>query len=297
MELHQLRYFAAVAELGSFTRAAERCRVAQPSLSQQIAKFERELGQLLFERSGRTIRLTEAGRALYDQAVAILSAVEDMRERATEGFDPARGAVRVGAIPTIAPYFLPGALREFRKRYPLATLALHEDVTERTIRDCLEGEIDLGIVATPAPGDRLESEELFTEELLLALPPRHPLTRKKAIAFADIAALPFVLLSEMHCLGAQVIDFCENQGCSPAVHCRSAQLLTIQELVAQGQGVSLVPASACALDRGRRCAYRSLAGQKPTRTIRMAWRRHRRQSPLLQAFMMLLREHASAVAP
>src|ERR1700722_3423911 len=106
MELHQLRYFTAVADLGSFTKAAQRCLVAQPSLSQQIIKLEKELGQLLFERLGRTVRLTDAGIALHDQAVAILASVEEAKHRVSESFQEG-GTVTVGAIPTIAPYLLP----------------------------------------------------------------------------------------------------------------------------------------------------------------------------------------------
>src|ERR1700730_15018900 len=106
MEIHQLRYFVAVADLGSFTRAAEKCLVAQQSLSQQIIKLERELRQPLLERLGRTVRLTEAGRALYTQAVSVLAAVDDIRERVTAASAPGSGTVNVGAIPTIAPYLL-----------------------------------------------------------------------------------------------------------------------------------------------------------------------------------------------
>ncbi len=294
MELHQLRYFVAVADLGSFTRAAEKCLVAQPSLSQQIIKLERELRQPLFERLGRTVRLTEAGRALYAQAVTVLGTVDDIRERVTASTHPGHGTVNVGAIPTIAPYLLPPLLKDFSKRFLRATVALHENLTEFTVRGCLEGELDVGVIASPADTDLIHTEALFAEELLLALPPKHPLVKKRRITLEDVAGEPFVLMNEIHCLGEQVMGFCKQQGCLPVVHCRSAQLLTVQELVALGHGISLVPAMARDMDRGRRCQYRSLADPTPSRTLRMIWHKARYQSPVVKEFIETLRRVASS---
>ena len=292
MELHQLRYFVAVADLGSFTRAAEKCLVAQPSLSQQVIKLERELRQPLFERLGRSVRLTEAGRALYAQAVTVLGTVDEIHDRVTAATDPLQGNVNIGAIPTVAPYLLPPLLRTFSKRFPRATVALHENLTEFTVRGCLEGELDFGVIASPIDHDSLASEVLFTEELLLALPPKHPLLKKRGIRLEAVAGEPFVLMNEIHCLGEQIMGFCKQQGCVPVIRCRSAQLLTVQELVALGHGVSLVPAMARAMDRGRRCEYRSLAAPKPTRTLRIIWHKARYQSPLVKEFIETLRQEA-----
>jgi LysR family hydrogen peroxide-inducible transcriptional activator len=293
MEIHQLRYFVAVADLGSFTRAAEKCLVAQPSLSQQIIKLERELRQPLLERLGRTVRLTEAGRALYTQAVSVLAAVDDIRERVTAASAPGSGTINVGAIPTIAPYLLPPLLKSYRKRFPRASMALHENLTEFTVRGCLEGELDVGVIASLPESDLLHTEPLFDEELLLALPPKHPLIKKRSITLEDVADEPFVLMNEIHCLGEQIMGFCKQQGCLPVVRCRSAQLLTIQELVALGHGVSLIPAMSRDMDRGRRCEYRSLADPKPTRTIRLIWHKDRYQSPLVKAFIEMLRQNCA----
>jgi len=289
MELHQLKYFVTVAELGSFTRAAERCLVSQPSLSQQVAKLESYLGRLLIERLGRTVRLTDAGRALYPQAVAVLAAVEYARRRVDEAADPTRGRLAVGAIPTVAPYLLPPVLRRFLKQYPRAEVTVHEDLTAATISACLTGELDIGIVALPLHGDHLHVEPLTTEELLLALPPTHPFLRKKRVHIEEVGREPFVLLNEMHCLGEYVVSFCKQQGCQPAVSCRSAQLLTVQELVAQGHGVSLIPAMACDLDRGRRCRYRHLTGVRPERTLALIWHKHRLRSSLVISFLETIR--------
>jgi LysR family transcriptional regulator, hydrogen peroxide-inducible genes activator len=290
MELHQLRYFVAVADLGNFTRAAEKCLVAQPSLSQQIIKLERELRQPLFERLGRSIRLTEAGRALYTEAVPILAALDDVHQRVTAATAPGLGSVNIGAIPTVAPYLLPPLLHKFTRRFPQATLALQENLTELTVKACLEGELDVGIIASTVDSDLLHIETLFTEELLLTMPSKHPLLRKREVKLEDVAGEPFVLVNEIHCLGEQIMAFCKQRDCLPAVRCRSTQLLTVQELVALGHGISLMPAMAHSMDRGRRCRSRSLADPKPTRTIRMVWHRHRYQPTLVKAFIQALRE-------
>ncbi len=295
MELHQLRYFVTVADLGSFTRAAEKCFVAQPSLSQQIIKLEGELRQPLFERLGRIVRLTQAGQALYTQAVSVLGTVDEIRDRVTAATDPLQGSVNVGAIPTVAPYLLPPLLKSFSRRFPRAAVALHENLTELTVRGCLEGELDIGIIASLSDQDLLSSEVLFTEELLLALPPRHSLLKKRGLSLEAVVGEPFVVMNEVHCLGEQIIGFCKQQGCLPVIRCRSAQLLTIQELVALGHGVSLVPAMASKMDRGRRCEYRSLAAPKPTRTLRMIWHKARYQSPLVKAFIETVRGEAAAL--
>jgi LysR family transcriptional regulator, hydrogen peroxide-inducible genes activator len=294
MELHQFRYFVAVADLGSFTRAAEKCLVAQPSLSQQIIKLERELRQPLFDRLGRTVRLTEAGQALYAEAVSILRAVDEVQQRVAATNDPEQGTVNVGAIPTIAPYLLPPILKAFSKRFSQAAVALHENLTEFIVRGCLEGELNIGVIASPLDNALLQTEALFTEELLLALPPKHRLSKQRKITLEEVAEEPFVLMNELHCLGEQIMGFCRQQDCLPAVRCRSVQLLTVQELVALGHGVSIVPAMARDRDRGRRCEYRSVTDQELTRTIRMVWHKDRHQSLLVKCFMQMLRDAATA---
>jgi len=199
--------------------------------------------------------------------------------------------VSIGAIPTVAPYLLPPLLRQFAKRFPYSEVAVHEDLTEHTVKGCLEGDLDVGVVALPIGADLLHVEPLFREELMLAMPPGHHFTRKRRITMEDVGAEPFILLDEIHCLGEQIISFCTQNDCHPLVQCRSAQLLTVQELVALGQGVSLIPAMACDVDRGKRCKYRSFAGNKPTRTLAMIWHKLRYRGPLVLQFVEALRCH------
>jgi LysR family hydrogen peroxide-inducible transcriptional activator len=296
MELHQLRYFVAVAELGHFTRAAERCFVSQPSLSQQIQKLERELKRPLFDRTGRRAVLTEAGRALYDPAKAALAALDEAEARVRDLGGDGAGAVQVGAIPTVAPYLFPPLLGRFAADHPRAEVTLHEDLTARVLEGCVAGDLDLGAVALPVDDGRLHAEPLFRDEPLAAVPPGHPLARKKALTLADLARESFVLLSDTHCLGEQVFAFCRQKEFHPPVRCASAQLMTVQELVALGQGVSLVPKLAADADRAGRCAYRPLAGPRPYRTLALVWRKDRYQGRVVRDLITALRDHAAARA-
>jgi LysR family hydrogen peroxide-inducible transcriptional activator len=293
MEMHQLRYFAAVARTGSFSRAAECCHVSQPSLSQQIQKLERGLGQRLFDRLGRRAALTDAGRLLLDRALAILATAEDAERRLRDADDREGGSLSVGAIPTIAPYLLPAALGRFLRQHPRAELTIHEDVTRQLVTAVVAGDVDLAVIALPIDDDRVQAEALFTEPLLLTVPRTHRLARRRRLTVDDFAAERFILLNEMHCLGDQVLSFCNAHGCQPQIACRSAQITTVQSLIALNQGVSLLPAMAHRADRDKRRVYRPLTGDVPRRTIGVIWRRHRYHSPTAERFLVRLRELAA----
>ncbi|MBI5094481.1 MAG: LysR family transcriptional regulator [Candidatus Hydrogenedentes bacterium] len=294
MTLHQLRYFVAVVTNKNFTRAAEKCLVAQPSLSQQIIQLERELGHKLLERLGRTVRPTEAGKMFHERAVAILASVDEAKRRVVEVGDPERGTLRVGAIPTVAPYLLPPLITRFLRDFPRAAFEVTEDLTEHTVRGCLDGSLDFGLVALPIGDPRLLVEPILREELLLVTPSGHRFRRKRKVCILDLIGEPFILLSEAHCLGEQIVDFCAQQSCQPLITCQSAQLLTVQELVAAGQGISLIPAMACAKDKSPERHCRSLADSKPSRTLAVIRHKDRYQSPLAARFVEALKYYARA---
>jgi LysR family hydrogen peroxide-inducible transcriptional activator len=294
MELHQLRYFVAVADTGNFSRAAERCHVSQPSLSQQILKLESFLRQRLFDRLGRKVLLTDAGRLLLERAVTILANVDDAERRLRSGDELPGTRFSVGAIPTIAPFLLPAVVERHLRRWPGVELAIEEDVTARMVQAVAAGELDLGLAALPIEDERLRAEPLLTEPLLLALPPRHRLTRRTRITPEDLRDERFILLGEMHCLGEQVLSFCRASGCQPRITCRSAQIATIQELIAAGQGISLLPAMAQRSGRTSRLVYRTLAEGQPTRTVVAVWHRHRYRSPAAERFLAELRALCTA---
>jgi len=289
MEMHQLRYFLAIAATGNFTRAAEQCHVSQPSLSQQIIKLEEEVGHKLFDRMGRRVQLTDAGRLLLEHARTVLTTVENatrqLRETRGQGF----GRLAIGVIPTIAPYLLPRALAAFTRANPHVELIIQEDYTARIIDGLSAGELDIAIAALPITDDNLVVEVLGTEPLLLVLPKGHPLTGKRRVELSDISGEPFVLISDVHCLGQQVMSICRSHELSPRIVCRGAQISTVQAMVALGQGISLLPAMARRGDNDRRRVYQALAVDRPERTIVAVQHRHRFQTAQAQQFIEILK--------
>ncbi|WP_417394213.1 LysR family transcriptional regulator [Gimesia chilikensis] len=290
MEVDQLRYFLRVAERGNFTRAAEELNISQPALSRSIQKLEEELGQPVFERKTRSVALTDAGTLLQSRAQQILALIEDTKAEISD--DGRSGQIRIGAIPTIAPFFLPDLLRQFSTEFPAASIIVQEDTTDHLLKRCTQGEIDLAILALPVPAKYLEVEELFQEELLLVLPPDHPLVNKPQIRLNDIKSLPFVLLDEAHCLSDNIVSFCRQRSFHPVAVEQTSQLAMVQELVSLSHGISMVPQMARKLDQSDRRVYRSMSGIKPVRKIAMVWNPYRFQSRLLQAFQERLRTYA-----
>ncbi|MBN68881.1 MAG: hyalin [Gimesia sp.] len=290
MEVDQLRYFLRVAERGNFTRAAEELNISQPALSRSIQKLEEELGQPVFERKTRSVALTDAGTLLQSRAQQILALIEDTKAEISD--DGRSGQIRIGAIPTIAPFFLPNLLRQFSTEFPAASIIVQEDTTDHLLKRCTQGEIDLAILALPVPAKYLEIEELFQEELLLVLPPDHPLVNKPQIRLNDIKSLPFVLLDEAHCLSDNIVSFCRQRSFHPVAVEQTSQLAMVQELVSLSHGISMVPQMARKLDQSDRRVYRSMSGTRPVRKIAMVWNPYRFQSRLLQAFQERLRTYA-----
>jgi LysR family hydrogen peroxide-inducible transcriptional activator len=275
MEMHQLRYVAAVARTGNFSRAAEQCHVSQPSLSQQIQKLEDELGERLFDRMKRAVQLTPHGEVFLRRAVRILEEVDAARREAADARDLLRGTVTVGVLPTIAPYLLPEVLAGFMEKFPGVEIVVQEDTTARLLKDTLACAIDFALASQPIEDGRLEVRELFTEELLLALPPGHPLTGKRLVKVTDLAGERLIVMKEGHCLGDQVLRFCDQREMKPHISFRSAQLETIQSLVRAGLGISLIPAMASRANRQDLPEYRSLAAPRPERKIVAVWPKSR----------------------
>jgi len=287
MDLGQLRYFIKIVENGSFTRAAQQCSVSQPALSQQIAKLERELEQPLFERQGRSIRVTPAGQVLKLHADRILQLVDDAQRQITD--DGQTGRISISAIPTIGPYLLPQVLKNVGSQFNKASFVINEDVTDELLKRCSNGEVDIGIVALPANTKYVSIEPWMEEELLLALPRNHHLVTQESITVDDIRDEPFVMLSDVHCLVENISGFCHQQRFQPVATARIQQLSTVKNLVAAGHGISLVPRMACS-DDPNGPVYRSLAGEKPKRTIAICFNPYRYQSQLLQNFIKGLHE-------
>lgn len=287
LNFHLLEQFVALARTKNFTRAAEELSLSQSALSRAIQKLEEQLGQPLFERKPREVVLTDHGELLLERSQYILKLMEDTFAELSEA--GRRGRIRLGAIPTIAPYFLPGLLRRFAKAHPDIAVIVQEDTTENLIKRCSHGEIDLAILAMPVIAKYLEVEPLFDEELLLVLPVGHPLAASKAVAIDAVDGYPFVMLSEAHCLSDNIATFCRRKSVQPVTIERTSQLTTVQELVTLNHGVSIVPEMARKTDASDRRIYRSFSGEKPTRTVAMMWNSYRFQSKAVKTLMEHLR--------
>jgi LysR family hydrogen peroxide-inducible transcriptional activator len=294
MELHQLRYLLAVARTGNFSRAAEQCHVSQPSLSQQIAKLEAELGERLFSRLKRSAVLTSAGEALVQRATRILAEVDAARRDVADAAEQVRGKVNVGVLPTIAPYLLPQVLALTARECPEMEVRIHEATTAQLLAGAAACEFDLAIVSLPIDDARVIREPLFDEELFLAIPPKHPLAKKARICLGDLEDESFILMEEGHCLGEQSLSFCRRNDFHPQVAFRSAQLETIQALVSSGVGISLIPKLAVHPRRPGQPVYLSLAKPKPRRTIVVLWRKEHHPSRAAREFLNLLQKACAA---
>jgi len=288
MEMHQLRYVAAVARTGNFSRAAAECHVSQPSLSQQIQKLEDELGERLFDRMKRETKLTPHGEAFLHHALRILEEVDAAKREALDAHQLLQGTLTIGVLPTIAPYLLPKVVSQFTKKFPGMQIVVQEDTTAALLKLARGYEIDFALASLPIEDERLEIRSLFSEELLLALPQGHPLLRKRALSSTDLAGQPLIVMKDGHCLGDQVLDFCGRRDLKPRISFRSAQLETVQALVHSGLGLSLIPAMATRSGRKDLPQYRSLQNPKPSRKIVTVWPKQRSPGRAAVEFLKLL---------
>ncbi len=289
MEIHQLEYFVAIVETGGFSRAAERCNVAQPSLSQQIKKLEYEIGHPLFDRMGRKVVLTDAGRLLLPRARTILGELQDIRGDLQTGLQDGYGTLAVGFIPTVAPFVLPAVIRRFSQEFPDATLEVHEDFTDELIAKIIAAELDVGITSLPIKNKMIHTQELLTEPLLVAASQKYDIVSRASIQVKELDDFPFIALSEVHCLGEQVQSFCYQQDVDLNIVCHTAQLSTVQNCIALGLGVSLVPHALALNDTSGHIVYRTISDSVPQRKIAAATHARRHLSFLGRKFIEIVR--------
>lgn len=287
MEFHQLRYVCAIAETGSFSRAAERCHVAQPSLSQQVLKLEEDLGAKLFDRLGRSIRLTEAGRAFLPHARSILHQMETARAEVVDKRKDVRGAVAVGVIPTIAPYIMPRYTADFAKKYPEARLRIVEETTPVLVESLRNLSIDIAILALPLRHKEFEFLPLRTEPLFAVLPKDHPRASAKSLSLKDLRGEQFVMLRDGHCFRDLSIAACARARITPRIAFESGQFSSLLGMVAAGVGVTLVPQMA--VDPGAACSYIRISDPRAKRTIVAATLRGRSFNRVQQAFLQRIK--------
>lgn len=291
MELHQIRYFVAVAESGSFTRAANRCFVSQPSLSQQISKLEDEFGQPLFDRLGRRVELTEGGRRFLDRARSILFEIEDAVRAVRD--DGTSGRVRLGVLPSIAPYLLPDVLARAHQLLPAVRITIHEDFRSHLLEEISAGRLDVFLGSLPPEKPDMEVEHLFSEDLVVAFSTSHPLASVDRVGARDLNGQKLILLGESSSLGLQTKRFFGAHQIDLEVVAQCAQVQSVKALVATGLGIAIIPRMAIDGTEAN-MAFRAIDGVRAIREIVLVRHRHRFRGRAEMAFVEMLREQCAA---
>ena len=272
--LRQLQYVAAIAETRSFRQAADLCAVSQPSLSAQVAQLERALGVRLFERTKRRVLVTRAGEQLLARIRSVLREADDLTEAATRLTDPFAGTLRVGVIPTVSPYLVPEIAQVLRVRYPRLRLLWTEEKTAVLTAKLRTGDLDAALVALEADLGDVEHEVLGRDPFVLATPLGHPLGVKTTpVRPRDLDGAHVLLLDDGHCFRDQALAWCARAQVEELDY-RATSLSTLTQMIAAGEGVTLLPRLALATET-RRGAVRTrpFAEPAPGRTLALVWRR------------------------
>ena len=296
MELNQLRYAVAIAETGNFTRAAERCNVTQPSLSQQILNLEREIGHKLFHRLGRKAVLTEAGTVFLERARRILFEIENASKELSDHPSLDR-RITVGAIPTVAPYLVVPLIARCRTELPNLTIHVREDFRSDLVRAVIEGDLDLAIVSMPVKDHRLSIEPLMTEPLLLIVAKHHAFASRSEISVADLAEETFITMGDSSTLSGQIRNFFGDHNFAPNIGYRCAQVSTLKSFVAMGAGISILPQVDQLPEDRDTLTYLRLSGSAPKRELVVIRHLQRYQSRGAEQFLGILRDHVRSYHP
>ncbi len=292
MNLRDLRYLIALADLRHFGRAAEYCHVSQPTLSTQIRKLEEELGVQLIERSPRQVMLTPAGSDIIMRARRVLAEVDQMRETARRTSDPEAGSVRFGIFPTLAPYLLPHVVPNIRARFPRLELLLVEEKTEVILQMLREGRLDCAVLALPLHEDWLDIEFLFDEPFMLAVPAKHPLASHRNLQLNELSEQHLLLLEDGHCLRDQALEVCALAGAGEKEGFRATSLETLRQMVAAGVGITLLPILAIKPPVAASEFIQLLPFKKPapTRSLALVWRKSSAMGEFLKKMAEVLRD-------
>lgn len=293
MTLKQLRYFEALAQSGHFGRAADECAVTQPALSMQIKELEETLGTALFERGARQIRLTGFGEVFAPRASAILRAVDELEDLARASAAGLAGRLRLGVIPTVAPYLLPGLIARMSQVFPNLEPHLRETITPRLIEDLAEGRLDTAIVALPVSEPSLTEMPLFTEPFVLVRPLAD--ANKPTPGPDLLREMRLLLLEEGHCFRDQALSFCNLPSTRPREIMDGSSLATLVQMVGAGIGVTLIPEMAVPVEtRSAPVSIARFRDPQPSRTIGLVWRKTSPLGPHLAEIAALVREVALA---
>ena len=280
--IRQLEYITAIEEHGGFQAASAACHVTQPGLSAQVRQLEDHLELQLFERGRKPALATVEGLEILRRARGVLTAVADLEEAAHSLSRPLSGRLRLGVIPTVAPFLLPGALKPLRRAHPALRLELYEAQTGDLVEALERGRLDLLLLALEAPLGPAETLALFPDPFLLAVPRGHALAGRKRVRERDLAGEDVLLLDDGHCLRDQALAVCSHAGAHELGDFRASSMTTLVQMVASGAGVTLLPRLAAAPDRD--LVLIPFQRPVPQRTIGLAWRH---TSPRAEAYRSL----------
>ncbi|MEI6738345.1 MAG: LysR substrate-binding domain-containing protein [Pseudomonadota bacterium] len=291
MNLRDLRYLVALADLKHFGRAAEACFVSQPTLSTQLKKFEDELGVSLIERNPRNVMMTPVGDAVVARAREILREADEIKHIARRAKDPESGMVKLGIFPTLGPYLLPHIIPAIVDRFPKLELILVEEKTQTILKKLHDGELDCGLLALPIHDDGLHIEFLFEEDFVLAVPKAHALATFKKARLADLSDQKLLLLDEGHCLREQALEVCQMAGIGENSNFRATSLETLRHMVAAKVGITLLPALTVHPPSPSSVAVVLVPFSEPVphRRIAMVWRRSSALASFLQQMVPLIK--------
>ena len=289
----QLEYIIAVAETGKFVEAAKQCAVSQPAMSKQVRAVEEMLGVELFERARPEVIVTPAGEEIVERARGLIAGARELVDAARSFSGAHEGTVRLGVIPTIAPYGLPGLLVKLRRMFPEVSFAIQELQTEVLVEKLQSGAIDLGLLAQPFDTTRLAGPNVVKEPFVLVAPTGHPLSVAGSVNPEEIAGQSLILMEDGHCLRDQAIDVCAVAGAPPATSVTAASVTTLVRMVESGLGATLLPASALSSEvrSGEGLVVRSFGDQPPGRILTLQWRRTSPNASWFAELGDVLREH------
>src|SRR5712672_143099 len=283
MTLRQLRYFDALARHGHFGRAAEACSISQPALSMQIKEMEETLGGVLLERGARQVGLTKFGEGIARRVRDILRSVDELGDFARASRDRLAGRLRIGMIPTIAPYLLPTVIGNLARIHPELDIHIREALTAKLIEELAEGRLDAAIVALPVSEASLTEVALFAEKFLLVRPGEAEGT--PVPSRETLREMRLLLLEEGHCFRDQALSFCNMRSSRPREVLDASSLSTLVQMVGAGMGVTLIPEMAVAVEtRSASVSVVRFKDPQPARTIGMIWRK---TSPLARQLLQI----------
>ncbi|MDO3678099.1 LysR family transcriptional regulator [Paenibacillus ehimensis] len=294
MELRQLQYALQIAIDKNFSRAAEKLHIAQPSLSQQLSKLEKELGVLLFQRTTNSVEVTYAGTRFVEKAQKILDMVEQLKQEMEDISQMRRGKLVVGSLPITGAHVLPLVLPVFQERYPEIDIVLVEETTSNLEQLTASGQADISLLSLPLIDDSLDYEPVIEEEIVLAVPPQHPLAARltdganKTVDIAELREEPFIALKRGQGFRQIAIELCNDAGFTPNIVFESSNIETVQSLVAAGMGIAFIPRMLLRGWNELAPAYLQLSN-RPTRTLVIAHRKGRYLSKAVAAFMETFR--------